>query len=144
MAGKPPPWRVPGQGRGVLASGLQRIMGGMTLRIDDIRQKLLDRRAALFRTVAHVEDDLRWLDADIEPEVEEEGQEENIARLLARLDDRAKAEIEGIDAALVRIASGDYGRCVACGNAIPSARLEAMPTAATCVSCAKTHERGVS
>ena len=114
----------------------------MTLRVDSIRQKLLERRATLFRTVAHVEDDLRWLDTNVEPEVEEEGQEENIARLLARLDDRGKAEIESIDAALARIAAGDYGRCEACGNPIPAARLDAMPTAATCVSCAQRRERG--
>jgi len=114
----------------------------MTLHIDSIRQKLLDRRAALFRTVAHVEDDLRWLDTNIEPEVEEEGQEENIARLLARLDDRGKAEIEAIDAALARIAAGDYGRCEACGDPISPARLDALPTATTCVSCAQRRERG--
>ncbi|HVO26866.1 MAG TPA: TraR/DksA family transcriptional regulator [Candidatus Margulisiibacteriota bacterium] len=115
----------------------------MTLQIDSMRQKLLERRAALFRTVAHVEDDLRWLDTNFEPEVEEEGQEENIARLLARLDDRGRAEIESIDAALGRIAAGDYGRCDACGSPIPAARLEAMPTATMCLSCAQRRERGI-
>jgi DnaK suppressor protein len=114
----------------------------MTLRIDSMRQKLLGRRAALFRAVAHVEDDLRWLDTNVEPEVEEEGQEENIARLLARLDERGKAEIEAVDAALGRIASGNYGRCAACGGPIPPARLDAMPTATTCVRCAQRRERG--
>jgi len=116
----------------------------MNLQINDVRRRLLERRAALFRTVAHVEDDLRWLDTNVEPEVEEEGQEQNIARLLARLDDRGKAEIEAIDAALARIATGDYGRCDACGKAIPSARLEAMPTAVVCVQCAEARERGRS
>ena len=113
----------------------------MTLRTGSLRQKLLKRRAALFRTVAHVEDGLRWLDTNVEPEVEEEGQEENIARLLARLDDRGKAEIEAIDAALGRIAADEYGHCEACGNPIPSARREVMPTATTCVSCAQQRER---
>jgi len=114
----------------------------MTLQLEAIRQRLLDRRLALFRQVAGVEEDLRWLDTNVEPEVEEEGQEENIARLLARLDDRGKAEIEAIDGALARIASGDYGWCEVCRDAIPAARLEAMPTATTCVTCAAAHERG--
>ncbi len=113
----------------------------MAFRVADNRKKLLEQRAALFRKVAQVEDDLRWLDTNVEPEVEEEGQEENIARLLARLDDRGKAEIEEIDAALARIASGDYGRCEVCGNFIPAARLEAMPTAVMCVACAGARER---
>jgi RNA polymerase-binding transcription factor len=116
----------------------------MALRTDEIRQKLLERRAALFRAVAHVEDDLRWLDTNVEPEVEEEGQEENIARLLSRLDDRGKAEIDAIDTALSRIAAGDYGRCEACRKPIPRARLEALPTAAKCLSCAQMGERGTS
>jgi RNA polymerase-binding transcription factor DksA len=43
--------------------------------------------------------------------------------------------IEEIDAALVRIDTGGYGRCVRCGSAVPIERLEARPFAATCVSC---------
>jgi DnaK suppressor protein len=127
-----------------MASALQAGQTEMNLQMNDIRAGLLGRRSALLRTVAHVEDDLRWLDTNVEPEVEEEGQEENIARLLARLDDRDRAEIEAIDAALARIATGDYGRCAACGKSIPWARLKAMPTAVVCVRCAAARERGPS
>ncbi|HVN83434.1 MAG TPA: TraR/DksA family transcriptional regulator [Candidatus Binatia bacterium] len=109
--------------------------------IDELRQTLLNRRRVLFEQVARVEDNLRWLDNNVEPETEEEGQEENIARLLARLDDRGKAEIEAIDAALRRIATGDYGRCVNCGESIPLSRLQAVPTADTCLPCAEARER---
>ena len=53
------------------------------------------------------------------------------------LDDRQKAEIEAIDRALRRIAMGTYERCEACGKPIPMARLDALPTATRCVSCAE-------
>jgi len=43
--------------------------------------------------------------------------------------------IEEIDAALDRIETGSYGRCVLCASAVPLERLEARPFAATCVSC---------
>jgi len=43
--------------------------------------------------------------------------------------------MEEIDAALARIESGTYGRCVSCGSAIPVERLEFRPFAATCVTC---------
>jgi len=112
------------------------------LPIDELRKTMVSRRRALFEQVARVEDNLRWLENDVEPEVNEEGQEENLARLLARLDDRGKAEIEAIDAALRRIETGDYGHCVHCGDSIPLARLQAMPTAESCVSCAAARERG--
>ncbi len=109
--------------------------------IDAIRDGLLQRRREIFEAVAHVEDDLRWLDTNIEPEIEEEGQEENIARLLARLDDRGKTEIEAIDRALGRIATGDYGRCGTCGELIPEGRLRVLPTAELCVPCAEAAAR---
>jgi DnaK suppressor protein len=40
-----------------------------------------------------------------------------------------------IDAALVRIAAGTYGRCVSCGADIPEERLELRPFAGRCVAC---------
>ncbi|NEK58838.1 conjugal transfer protein TraR [Geodermatophilus sabuli] len=48
--------------------------------------------------------------------------------------------VEEIDAALDRIDTGTYGRCVHCGSAIPVERLEFRPFAAGCVSC-QQHER---
>ena len=108
---------------------------------DDIRRQLLGRRRMLLEQVAHVEEDLHWLDTDVEPEREEEGQERNIARLLARLDDRGRAEIAEIDAALAAIVTGEYGVCHRCKEPIPPARLAALPTALTCVSCAAALER---
>ena len=41
-----------------------------------------------------------------------------------------------IDEALERVAAGTYGVCVACGQPIPAGRLEARPSARTCVACA--------
>ena len=41
-----------------------------------------------------------------------------------------------IDAAERRLDDGGYGICERCGKAIPEARLEARPTARTCVGCA--------
>lgn len=109
--------------------------------LKQFRQTLLARRLELFRAVARIEEDLRWLETDVQPESEERGQDENLIRLLARLDDRQKAEIQAIDQALRRIAMGTYERCEACGRPIPMARLEGLPTATTCVSCAEARDR---
>jgi RNA polymerase-binding transcription factor DksA len=51
-----------------------------------------------------------------------------VGSLLEALDD--------VDHALAKLDNGDYGGCEACGGAISEARLEAMPTARTCVACA--------
>ena len=41
-----------------------------------------------------------------------------------------------LDAALLRIESGEYGWCLQCGEAIAAARLEYDPTTPLCVGCA--------
>ncbi len=41
-----------------------------------------------------------------------------------------------VEHALRRIESGGYGVCEVCGEAIPVARLEVLPYATTCVTCA--------
>lgn len=45
------------------------------------------------------------------------------------------ATIAEIDHALERIDAGTYGRCIACGTAIPAQRLQAVPWATLCVPC---------
>jgi DnaK suppressor protein len=111
------------------------------LPISELRQKLLRMRRSLFQEVAHLEEDLLWLEMDKESELVERGQDETFIRLLARLDDQQKAEIGAIDRALARIANGNYGRCEACGKPIPLSRLQVLPMAANCLPCTEARER---
>ena len=60
---------------------------------------------------------------------------------------QARHRLAEVDAARDRLDSGSYGRCLACGEAIAPARLEARPTARTCITCAsvsRTSSRGPS
>jgi DnaK suppressor protein len=113
---------------------------GPMLPIPELKRQMLARRGVLFEQVAENEASLRALAVNVEPERVEEGQEENLARMLARLDDAGKAEIVAIDRALERMASGDYGRCVACGQPIAPARLAVLPSAHACLACARARE----
>jgi DnaK suppressor protein len=56
-----------------------------------------------------------------------------VGSLLEALDD--------VDHALAKLDGGEYGRCESCGGAISDARLEAMPTARTCIGCASPKRR---
>ena len=47
----------------------------------------------------------------------------------------AASEIDEIDAALQRIASGTYGTCEVCGHAIGRDRLRSLPEIRRCVGC---------
>ncbi len=110
------------------------------LPLDDLRKKLLGQRRELFREAASTEEDLLWLETDAEREMEERGQDEKMIQFFDRMDTRLKAEIEAIDRALVKIETGQYGRCEDCGKEIPLSRLEALPAAAVCMSCAQARE----
>ena len=50
-------------------------------------------------------------------------------------------EIEAIDRALQRIASGGYGICLACEGEIPVTRLLAFPAALRCIGCQTAEEK---
>ncbi|MFN4278028.1 MAG: TraR/DksA family transcriptional regulator [Ferrovibrio sp.] len=49
---------------------------------------------------------------------------------------RRQMRITAIDAALARLAEGEFGYCVSCGEEIGTRRLELDPAAASCISCA--------
>jgi RNA polymerase-binding protein DksA len=50
--------------------------------------------------------------------------------------------LEAIDAALVRIEDGTYGRCERCGKEIEEERLVAIPYATLCIDDKRRDERG--
>jgi RNA polymerase-binding protein DksA len=108
---------------------------------ESLRNALRERREALWREVASEEERLAAIADDRESELEERAQEENAARILDRLDERGKREIEAIDAALRRMADGSYGKCAHCGKAIAIARLRALPEASLCTDCTVSLER---
>lgn len=55
--------------------------------------------------------------------------------------DRDVSELRMIDSALQRISAGTYGICVSCEQPIPTARLEAEPTAQRCIACQELYEK---
>ncbi|GAA3688867.1 hypothetical protein GCM10022420_086280 [Streptomyces iranensis] len=61
----------------------------------------------------------------------------HVAALLAQ----ARDHLTALDEALERLDRGAYGRCELCGEPIPAERLEARPSATTCVRCATAHPR---
>jgi len=50
--------------------------------------------------------------------------------------DQLMHQLAAVEAALARVADGTYGVCEVCKRPIAVERLEAIPWAATCVSCA--------
>jgi DnaK suppressor protein len=55
--------------------------------------------------------------------------------------DRDAVALAEIDAALLRLANGQYGLCIDCGDEIAPARLQLAPESSRCIACASQQER---
>jgi DnaK suppressor protein len=111
------------------------------LRTQRIRERLLLRRQQILARyrdgVARADEEL----ASNEPEQVGRASEQWDARVLSSLGDSDVRELAIIIAAIRRIDQGTYGQCELCFRRIESARLAALPSAATCIDCASELER---
>ena len=66
----------------------------------------------------------------------------SVADLLVDVDlaeiTRDVQEFREVEAALLRIAQGSFGRCIDCDGEIEPERLEALPSAARCYRCQRS------
>lgn len=56
------------------------------------------------------------------------------------LEENERDLLDEVHDALARMDAGTYGTCTKCGCEIPSARLEAVPTADMCITCKESEE----
>lgn len=109
--------------------------------LEEVRARLVERKAAL---AGEIEDVRKQLDEDQE-RVAEDARDGGAPDAQTGIDHAMVArdlkEIQDIDAALRRIADGDYGICIDCGAEIAPARLAAYPTAKRCLPCQVKRER---
>lgn len=106
------------------------------------RDLLAADRAATEERLARLRDDFTGVvdatrDANTDDEHDPEGHtiayERSQTVALVR---QAERHLVEIDAALARVQAGTYGVCDSCGGPVTSGRLEARPTARTCIACA--------
>ncbi|PWR04241.1 dimethylmenaquinone methyltransferase [Meridianimarinicoccus roseus] len=95
---------------------------------------LRTRRAELTRHMRIVEN---TLDETPPADWEDRASERQGDEVLESLGQADLAELKRIDAALARIASGSYGTCEGCGEAISDARLDLIPDTPFCKTCAR-------
>ncbi len=97
-------------------------------------------KAALLKRLSELDKRLHAIEAELdaphskdwdEAAVEHEGDE-----VLEGLGTSGQEEIRRVQAALERMRAGEYGFCVKCGDAIAAARLDVVPDAPLCSSCA--------
>lgn len=101
--------------------------------VETHRVRLIARQTELRERLDHIEHDL---DETPSPDTAERVTEREGDEVLEDLGKAGLQELRAIAAALHRIETGEFGYCVACGEAIAPARLEVVPHAPRCARCA--------
>ena len=107
-------------------------------------QQLIQRLTELYQAVHQDVRETPLLDLFTQEESPRDEGDESLRdqlqdlRLSLREQDARLAQ--AIEGALVRMAQGEFGQCVECGNKIEIGRLRAVPWAARCVDCQESVE----
>lgn len=108
-----------------------------------LRQLLLCRQTEL-RTEVHAAQMARQAAQMDSPEVRDLKDDAELMQRQQTEDFQATRdlqELQDVDDALDRLATGTYGDCARCGEAIALARLTARPSVRRCASCQAAQER---
>lgn len=106
----------------------------------EFTRRLAAARLRLALIVAATDEERKALARGEPSENVEAAATNSLGALLARLEGRERHELDEIDAAQARLEAGLFGVCDRCHEAIPLARLRAMPTARHCAICQVHHE----
>ena len=104
-------------------------------RLEASRLSTLDRIGSLTRELGGILDATSLVATDDEHDPEGAStafEREQVSALLQQ----AAVRLADLDAALARLDDGTYGACQRCGDDIAPGRLEARPSARTCIRCA--------
>lgn len=101
--------------------------------ITDRQIQLEARRSELLGRMRELDSEL---DSHTNPDWEDGATEREQDEALEALGHSAEVELRMIDAALSRVAAGEYGTCVRCGDDIAPERLEVVPATHFCAACA--------
>ncbi|HEY8480788.1 MAG TPA: TraR/DksA C4-type zinc finger protein [Spirillospora sp.] len=111
--------------------------------METVKERLLEERAATLKLMASLTGD--WdgvVEASTQIGLDDEHDPEGAtiaferARVEASLSE-VRERLTEIEDALHRVRDGTYGTCEHCGGPIGEGRLEARPTARTCITCAR-------
>jgi len=109
----------------------------MQIEYESLARELRRQRAELLKEFGGTENDLQAMGEERENEWSESAVEEWQRHLLTNLDGHEREELNEINAALQRINDATYGFCEHCHAPISFARLQAVPTARFCTTCAE-------
>ncbi|NYE35019.1 RNA polymerase-binding transcription factor DksA [Nocardioides cavernae] len=116
--------------------------------MDDVRRRLATEREVARERLASLTGDhesivAASLDTNADDEHDPEGATIAFERSqIGALVRQVQHHLAEIDAAEARVGAGTYGTCERCGAPVGTARLDALPAARWCISCASRRDCG--
>ena len=108
--------------------------------MEEIKRLLLEEKAVLLENIREKTGNQNKLQNDIGDAIDSSVEEQD-RELDLLLQDRDQARLKGIENALQRMASDDFGYCDECGENISKKRLMAVPLTSMCINCQSIEER---
>ena len=105
-----------------------------------LQEELLGRRRVLMNALKTGQAEKRRGDDDGPLDLADTATELRNQEFNYSVSEKERAELAGIDKALVRIEEGVYGECEECGEKIGDVRLKAIPWAPLCIACQEEKE----
>ncbi|MBL4910485.1 MAG: TraR/DksA family transcriptional regulator [Alteromonadaceae bacterium] len=101
---------------------------------NDLFDILKNKQSELLKRIASIENDFK---KGRSQDFSEQTTETENDQVLDEIHHEAKAELQQINGALLRLENNDYGICIKCEEAILPARLAALPYTDRCIDCAQ-------
>jgi len=105
-----------------------------------LQDELVSRRRVLMNALKSGQADKRRGDDDGPLDLADTATELRNQEFNYSVSEKERAELAGIDEALVRIEEGVFGECEECGEKITEARLKAILWAPLCIECQEKKE----
>jgi DnaK suppressor protein len=108
--------------------------------LEEIRKILIQRRDALRQAISGDDSLLKKLGQQSGGDVVDFASDSAFGEISSQLAEVENRELNYVQLAIEKMKKGTYGKCDACNNNIPLARLQALPYATFCIKCKRAAE----
>jgi DnaK suppressor protein len=111
-------------------------------KVKQYEARLIEQRNSLLGMVERTEDYGREADREVSQDPADKASNSYTKELLFSQSTNERNTLKLIEEALNRIAEGEYGECINCGEEIQPKRLDAIPWTPHCIRCQELLEQG--
>jgi len=108
--------------------------------LEIVKKDLQARRREIIEKLSEAQSQSKIIETDIAQDLADKAESSYTKEFLLSLSNAEREELLQIDAALKRIARGEYGLCQSCQKEIGKKRLHHLPWTSLCIDCQEKSE----